>query len=193
MKENVMKIKKYKMLILSIILLIGTILLVWYTNEINTLLPILVYILILLIAAAFYYTVKLIKKGKYLNLFNIGILTMAIIVLIIPFCFPIVKVKAKIEFSKYEKQKNQLLAKTKRENYKECKDGICKIKTSIEKGKNYEVYRNDIEGQLIEFTIISRKLSLIYSTVGENEIKELFPVDDITLYKDNWYFVTKKD
>ena len=79
------------------------------------------------------------------------------------------------------------------ENYKECKDGICIIKTSIEKGKNYEVYRNDIEGQLIEFTIISRKLSLIYSSDGESEIKEIFPVDDITLYKDNWYFVTKKD
>ena len=52
------------------------------------------------------------------------------------------------------------------------------IKTSIKKGKNYEVYRNDIEWQLIEFTIISRKLSLIYSSVGENEIKEIFPVKD---------------
>lgn len=91
------------------------------------------------------------------------------------------------------KKKNQLLAKTKTENYKECKDGICIIKTPIEKGNNYEVYRNDIEVQLIEFTIISRKLSLIYSSVGENEIKEIFPVDDITLYKDKWYFVTKKD
>lgn len=189
-----MKIKKYKMLILSIILLIGTILLVWYANEINMLLiPIIAFILILSIASSFYYTVKLIKKGKYLNLFNIGILTMAIIVLIVPFCFPIAKVKAEIEFSKYEEKKNKLLAKTRRENYKECKDGICIIKTSIEKGKNYEVYRNDIEGQLIEFTIISRKLSLIYSSVGENEIKEIFPVDEITLYKDNWYFVTKKD
>ena len=69
-----MKIKKYKMLILSIILLIGTILLVWYANEINMLLiPIIVFILILSIASAFYYTVRLIKKGKYLNLFNIGI------------------------------------------------------------------------------------------------------------------------
>ena len=91
------------------------------------------------------------------------------------------------------KKKNQLLAKTRRENYKECKDGICIIEASIKKGKNYEVYRNNIEVQLIEFTIISRKLSLIYSSVGENEIKEIFPVDDITLYKDNWYFVTKKD
>lgn len=91
------------------------------------------------------------------------------------------------------KKKNHLLAKTKTENYKECKDDICIIKTSIKKGKNYEVYRNDIEVQFIEFTIISRKLSLIYSSVGENEIKEIFHVDDITLYKDNWYFVTKKD
>ncbi len=189
-----MKIKKYKMLILSILLLIGTMLLAWYANEINMLLIlIIVFILILSITSVFYYTVKLIKKRKYINLFNIGILTMATIVLIVPFCFPIAKIKAEVEFKKYEDKKNNILSRTKTENYKECKNGLCKIKTSIEKGNNYEVYRNDIEGQLIEFIIVSRKLSLIYSSVGEKDIKELLPVDDITVYKDNWYFVTKKD
>ena len=63
----------------------------------------------------------------------------------------------------------------------------------IERRKNYTIYRNDIEVQLIEFPLISETLSLVYSNKGIEMIKEVMPVYKINNNKDNWFFVTKED
>lgn len=181
-------------MLLSIITLIGTFLVIWFANEINLLLLLLLdCFLILLIAALFYFSIKLIIKKEYLNIINLVLLLISIFIFISPFIFPIYKLKAKIEFNNYEKEIHEIMKETKFDNYKNCKNGICIIENSMERGENYIIYRNDIEVQLIEFPIISGNLSLVYSNNGKEMIKEFIPVDEINNYKDNWFFVTKKD
>lgn len=193
MKEEI-TIKKYRILLLSIIVLIGTFLVIWYANEINLFLLLLLdFILILLIAALFYYTIKHIKEKEYLDIINIFLLLISIFIFISPFIYPIYKVKAEVEFNKYEKKINEIRKETKSDNYKNCNNGICIVDIPIERRKNYTIYRNDIEVQLIEFPLISETLSLVYSNKGIEMIKEVMPVYKINNYKDNWFFVTKED
>ena len=100
MKEEI-TIKKYRILLLSIIVLIGTFLVIWYANEINLFLLLLLdLILILLIATLFYYTIKRIKEKEYLDIINIFLLLISIFIFISPFIYPIYKVKAEVEFNK---------------------------------------------------------------------------------------------
>ena len=193
MKEEI-TIKKYRILLLSIIALIGTFLVIWYANEINLIFILLLkIILIYLISALFYYTIKRIKEKEYLNIINIFLLLISIFIFISPFIYPIYKVKAEVEFNKYEKKINEIKKETKSDNYKNCNNGICIINIPIERRENYIIYRNDIEVQLIEFPLISKSLSLVYSNKGIGAIKEDIPVDKFNNYKDNWFFITIKD
>ena len=187
--------KKNSIFILSIIAIIISFILVWYFyyNE-----AYIIYIFIigyaqtLFIASLFYYTIKHIINKEYKYFINIGLLVLSIFILISPYFYPIAKIKAEIEFNKYENKINKIKEESKKDNYKDCNKGICIIEIPMERKENYVIYRNDIEVQFIEFPLISRTFSLVYSN-NEKLIKEFMPVDKINIYKENWYFVTKKD
>lgn len=194
-----MKLKKYSLLVLSIIILILTFLASWFSDCLFNYLwflkllidvPLFISYCICLVLS-----IKQMRKNIKLIINYLPIIILGITAILIIF-FPFRKVKTKVELTLYESQRNEIIKEVKdNEHYYE---GIIKLPKYKYLSSNGEiiVYQNDEKGTVVGFWILrgmmSGDIQLIYSDGGEKLIKENetgHPIIRIDKLKDNWYYV----
>ena len=193
--------KKYLVLIVSIILLVLVFINSWYSDYlfdslfifaiIPSIILFVVYIICLIVSIK-----GLVKTFEIVNLFSIIIL---IIIGFIVLLFPFREMKTNLEFKKYEKDRLKIIQMIK--NNKLEADDIGNVKLPSEyknistSGEIY-IYQNNNDGQVIGFWIfrgmLSGSVQLVYSTGGEKLIRTKetsHQIVGVKKLKDNWYYV----
>jgi len=190
--------KKYKILIISILTLIISFVRSWYSDFLFDKLFIFYSIPNLLLFVLFNYCfitslIKIVKERKLINVVSIIVLLCSVLLF---FFFPFRKVKTNYELNSFEMEIIDKII------YNELKpDDFGNVKLPKEYKKysmsgEVTIYQNDKEGQVICFWIFrgmqSGSVQLIYSTGGEKLIKDNekgHPIASIEKLKDNWYYV----
>ena len=193
--------KRYWILIISILLLFLSFIKSWYSDLLFDKLFIFYIISNLLLFILFNFCfitilVKIAKERKLINVISITILLCAVLLFIF---FPFRKVKINYELNRFEKKRLEIVDKI---LYNELKpDDLGNVKLPKEYKKysisgEVKIYQNDKEGQVICFWIFrgmqSGSVQLMYSTGGEKLIKANetgHPIINIEKLKDNWYYV----
>lgn len=193
--------KKYILLILSIIIFILTFLSCWYCDWLFSHLWIYAFfIYIPLFLGDCICLLSLLNRARkshkiLTNYFPIIILFITAILVIF---FPFRKIKTNIELVLYEKQRNEIIKNVKNNNYSYYYEGNIKLPEYEYTSSNGEiyVYQNDKNGTVISFWILrgiqSGSIELIYSDGEEKLIKENetgHQIKNINKLKDNWYYV----
>lgn len=193
--------KRYGILIISILILVISFIKSWYSDFLFDKLFIFYIIpnLLLFILFNFCLITSLVKMGKERKLINIiSIIILLCSVLLFVF-FPFRKIKTHYELNHFEKARLEIIDKI---IYNELKpDDLGNVKLPKEYKKysvsgKVTVYQNDKEGQVICFWIFrgmqSGSVQLMYSTGGEKLIKDNetgHSIVNIEKLKDNWYYV----
>lgn len=196
--------KKYKDLIISIIILVLSFFNSWYSLELLDLLFAFRFIPSLILFVLYVRCLninirKLTKKFCFTDLItNIILVVTAVLILF----FPFIDVKVNIELKLYEEERLNVIdmISTKKLIPDEVGNVVLpnylkKISTSGE----VFVYQNDKDNQVIGFWIfrgiVSGSSQIIYSTGGEQLIKDNetgHPIVLIKHLKDNWYYVEEE-
>lgn len=194
-------IKKYWLLIISILFFILSFIKSWYSDLLLDKLFIFYIIpnLLLFILFNFLYIfslVKIIKEHKLINIICIILLLCAVLLFIF---FPFRKAKTNYELKRYEKARLEIVNKILCNKLKPDDLGNVKLPKGYKKysiSGEVTIYQNDKEGQVICFWIFrgvqTGSVELIYSTGGEKLIKDNetgHPIVNIEKLKDNWYYV----
>ena len=193
--------KKYGILIISILILFISFIKSWYSDFLFDKLFIFYIIpnLLLFILFNFCFITSLVKIGKERKLINIiSIIILLFSVLLFVF-FPFRKVKTDYELNRFEKARLEIIDKIIHNELKPDDLGNVKLPKEYKKysvSGEVTVYRNDKEGQVICFWIFrgmqSGSVQLMYSTGGEKLIKDNekgHPIVNIEKIKDKWYYV----
>lgn len=193
--------KKYKILIISILTLIISFVRSWYSDFLFDKLFIFYSIPNLLLFVLFNYCfitslIKIVKERELINVVSIIVLLCSVLLF---FFFSFRKVKTNYELNSFEKARLEIIDKI---IYNELKpDGFGNVKLPKEYKKysmsgEVTIYQNDKEGQVICFWIFrgmqSGSVQLMYSTGGEKLIKDNengHSIINIEKLKDNWYYV----
>ena len=193
--------KRYKILIISILTLFILFVKSWYSDFLLDKLFIFYIITNLLLFLLFNYCfitslVKIVKERKLINFISIIILLCS--VLLFAF-FPFRKVKTNYELNNYEKTRLEIIDKIIYNELKPDDFGNVKLPKEYKKysmSGEITIYQNNKEDQLICFWIFrgmqSGSVQLMYSTGGEELIKDNengHPITNIEKLKDNWYYV----
>ena len=193
--------KKYLMLILSILLLIITFIYNWFSDQLLDLL--FVYILIpnfvLFIAFIICFVLNIRKFIMQKNAINFSSLIVSIIIILLVLFFPFREIKTRLEFNLYIDKRNQVieLIKNNKINVNDYNNAPLpdNLKDVSMSGEVY-VYQNDENDIQICFWILRGLLSnsteLIYSSGGEELIRSNIneeSIVNIKKIKNNWYYV----
>lgn len=193
--------KKYLVLIVSIILLVLVFINCWYSDYlfdslfifaiIPSVILFVVYIICLIVSIK-----GLVKTFEIVNLFSIIAL---IIIGFMVLKFPFREIKTNLEFKTYEKDRLKIIQMIK--NNKLEADDIGNVKLPSEyknistSGEIY-IYQNNNDGQVIGFWIfrgmLSGSIQLVYSTGREKLIRTNetgHQIVGVKKLKDNWYYV----
>ena len=193
--------KKYILLIISVIVMILSFLNSWFSDQlldslfIFSLIPSLVLFVGWIICLVFSIT-KLIKDK---SVFNILSLIVVILTALLVLFFPFREAKVRFELNLYEEERLEVI-KMIEDNKLEVDDlGNSKLPDKCKKvstSGEVAVYQNDEDGKLIGFWVfrgmLSGSVQLIYSTGGEELIRSSdieHPIVSIDKLKDNWYYV----
>jgi len=193
--------KKYKILIISILTLIISFIRSWYSDFLFDKLFIFISIPNLFLFLLFNYCfitslIKIVKERELINVVSIIVLLCSVLLF---FFFPFRKVKTTYELNSYEKARLEIIDKITNNELKPDDLGNVKLPKEYKKysmSGEVTVYQNDKEGQVICFWIFrgmqSGSVQLMYSTGGEKLIKDNengHPIINIEKLKDNWYYV----
>ena len=193
--------KRYKILIISILTLFISFVKSWYSDFLFDKLFILYIISNLLLFLLFNFCfitslVKIVKERKLINAISIIILLCSILLYAF---FPFRKVKTNYELNSFEKARLEIIDKIIYNELKPDDFGNVKLPKEYKKysmSGEVTIYQNDKEGQVICFWIFrgmqSGSVQLMYSTGGEKLIKDNengHPIINIEKLKDNWYYV----
>lgn len=193
--------KKYRLLIISILLLVLSLIKSWYSDLLFDNFFIFHIILNLLLFILFNFCfissfVKIVKEHNVINIISIIILLCAVLLFIL---FPFRKVKTNYELKRYEKARLEIVNKILCNELKPDDLGNVKLPKEYKKysiSGEVTIYQNDKEGQVICFWIFrgvqTGSVELIYSTGGEKLIKDNetgHPIVSIKKLEDNWYYV----
>lgn len=193
--------KKYKILIISILTLIISFVRSWYSDFLFDKLFIFYSIPNLLLFVLFNYCfitslIKIVKERKLINVVSIIVLLCSVLLF---FFFPFRKVKTNYELNSFEKARLEIIDKIIYNELKPDDFGNVKLPKEYKKysmSGEVTIYQNDEEGQVICFWIFrgmqSGSVQLMYSTGGEKLIKDNengHPIINIERLKDNWYYV----
>ena len=193
--------KKYKILIISILTLIISFVRSWYSDFLFDKLFIFYIIPNLLLFVLFNYCfitslIKIVKERKLINVVSIIVLLCSVLLF---FFFPFRKVKTNYELNSFEKARLEIIDKIIYNELKPDDFGNVKLPKEYKKysmSGEVTIYQNDKEGQVICFWIFrgmqSGSVQLMYSTGGEKLIKDNengHPIKKIEKLKDNWYYV----
>ena len=193
--------KKYKILIISILTLIISFFRSWYSDFLFDKLFIFYSIPNLLLFVLFNYCfitslIKIVKERELINVISIIVLLCSVLLF---FFFPFRKVKTNYELNSFEKARLEIIDKIIYNELKPDDFGNVKLPKEYKKysmSGEVTIYQNDKEGQVICFWIFrgmqSGSVQLMYSTGGEKLIKDNengHPIINIEKLKDNWYYV----
>lgn len=196
--------KKYSLLISSILILICSFLSDWYVYDMN-MLPFLVIFIIVSISFIVTFLKSIVDLcSKKDDKMFIGFTSIVIlfITIIFHFNFTYETSKINVEWNKYEKVRYEVVELAKKDKLGfigDTKSAVLpdKLKKVSQTGEVL-VYQNDTEKLIVGFFINRGMLGgsklLIYSTGGKKLIKEneLHNVESIEKIKENWYYVVTK-
>lgn len=193
--------KKYILLIISVIVMILTFLNSWFSDQLLDSLFIFALIpsLVLFVGWIICLVVSIIKLIKDRNVFNIISLIVVVLTALLVLFFPFREVKVRLELNLYEDERLEII-KMIEDNKLEVNDlGNTKLPNKYKKvstSGEVAVYQNDEDGKAIVFWIFrgmqSGSVQLIYSTGGEELIRDNetgHPIVSIDKLKDDWYYV----
>lgn len=193
--------KKYSLLILTLIILILSFLNCWYSAELLDLLFIVTFILNLVLFIIYIICFKIvieeiIKNKNILNVISLCILIMNIIIITI---FPFREAKTYLELNLYKEEYEKVVKLVKDKGLVTYEYDNAKLPKELKKisiSGEISIYKNDEEGQIIGFWIFRGMLSgstqLIYSSCDEKLIEESefrYSITSIKELEDNWYYV----
>ena len=190
--------KKYILIIVSLIIMILTFLNNWYSDKLLDLLFVPALNIILFISLIICLIIVLIKIIKYKQFINIIALVFLIITVLMIISFPTREEKFKLTFNLYEKDRLEIIKMIKDNKLKSDEYGNTPLPRRYKKlsSSGEVVVLQNNEEQLIIFWIFrgmqSGSVELIYSTGGEKLIKENeggHPIVSIDKLKDKWYYV----
>lgn len=193
--------KKYILLIVSVIVLILSFLNSWFSDMLFDSLFIFALIpsLVLFVGWIICLVLSIIKLIKDKNVFNIISFIAVILTALLVLFFPFRETKVRLELNLYEEKRLEIIRMIEDNKLEvddignaELPDKYKKVSTSGE----VAVYQNDEEGKVIVFWVfrgmLSGSVELIYSTGGEKLIRDNevgYPIVSIEKLKDNWYYV----
>ena len=198
-EENV---KKYCLLILSLLLFLASFAVSWYGDQLFDkifvfIIPIHIILAICFVVLLVLSIIKILKHKTHVNFASVAVLILLVIVFAF---FPFRVAKTKFEFGRYEEDRIKVVEMIKNHQL-QPKDEIGNIVLPTEYkristgGEVFE-YQNNKDGQVIGFWIFRGMLSgsteLVYSSGGEELIKANetgHPITKIEKLKDNWYYV----
>lgn len=194
--------KKYGLLILSILLLIVCFLLGWYYDRLaSTALIFSAFAVILILLACYVILLvlcvfRIIKHKAYINFFSIGVLGLLILLLL---KFPFRDAKVKYELDRYEADRLKIVDLIADGQLMPDQLGNVDLPLGsrrVSASGQALVVQNDEQGQVIAFWIfrgmLSGSVELVYSTGGEELIwasKEGPYITRIERLRDSWYYV----
>lgn len=196
--------KKYGLLLLSIVIMIISFINGWFRDNLLDRLFIFsllvdVVILISYIVCFVFLIIKIKQKKEFIYFITLGILMVTILLTMF---FPFRICKTKVEFKLYEKDRLQIINMIKNNELKNDGIGNIKLPNKYKKtsssGEVY-LYQNDNENIVLGFWIFRGILSsttteIIYSTGGEeliknNKIWNTNPIESIIKIEENWFYV----
>lgn len=193
--------KKYELLITSIVVLVLSFLNNWFFDElldslfIFILIPNLVLFIGWLICLIFS-IINLIRDKRIINIISLIIVILTALLILF---FPFRKTKVILELNLYENERLEIIKMVEDKKLKTDEFGNVDLPYKYKKvsisGEVF-VFQNDEEGQVIGFWVFrgvqSGSVQLIYSTGGEKLIRDNetgHPIISIDKLKDNWYYV----
>lgn len=193
--------KKYILLIISVIVMILSFLNSWFSDQLLDSLFIFALIpsLVLFLGWIVCLVLAIIKLVKDKSILNIVSLVVVILTALLVLFFPFREAKVRLELNIYEEERLEII---KMVDYNKLEiddlgnvklpDKYKKVSTSGE----VAVYQNDEHGTVIVFWVFrgvqSGSVQLIYSTGGEKLVRDNetgHPIVSIDKLKDNWYYV----
>ena len=193
--------KKYSLLILSVLLFLLSFFAFWYSDWFSPVLWLLAVPVLLLLLVCFVLLLVLnirmiVKRKTWVSAAGVAVLVLMAVTLLF---FPFRDAKMKLDLVRYDDERMEIIGK--------IKDGQLRPRDSlgnVELPPGYKrisssgevfLYQNNEEGQVIGFWIfrglsIDGSIQLIYSTGGEELIWEnVYPIETIEPVKENWYYV----
>lgn len=193
--------KKYILLIISVIVMILSFLNSWFSDQLLDSLFIFALIpgLILFVGWIICLVLSIIKLIKDKSVFNILSFIAVILTALLVLFFPFREVKVRLELNLYEEERLEII-KMIEDNRLEVDDlGNSKLPDkykNVSTSGEIVVYQNNEEGIVIAFWVFrgmqSGSVQLIYSTGGEKLIRDNetgHPIASVDKLKDNWYYV----
>ena len=193
--------KKYNNLILSILILVFSFIICWYSDYLYS--SLFVFGIVLdLILMLFFFIILIISirnlKQK-INIINILTIIILVATAILVLFFPFREVKMIYELNLYEKDRLEVIDMIKDNELKSDEIGNVTLPNKYKKlstsGQVF-VYKNSGKEQVIGFWVFRGMLSgsnlVIYSTGGNDLIESSIkghPITNIEKLKDNWYYV----
>lgn len=193
--------KKYVLLIVSIIVMVLSFLNSWFSVQLLDSLFIFALIpsLVLFIGWIICLVLSIIKLNKDKNVFNIISLIVVVLTALLVLFFPFREAKVRLELNLYEEECLELI-KMIEDNKLEVDDlGNANLPDKYKKvstSGEVAIYQNDENGVVVAFWVLrgmqAGSVQLIYSTGGEELIMDNetgHPIVSIDKLKDNWYYV----
>ena len=183
--------KKYILLIISVIVMILSFLNSWFSDQLldSLFMFALIPSLILFVGWIICLLLSITKLIKDKSVFNIISLIVVSLTALLVLFFPFREVKVRLELNLYEEERLEII-KMIEDN--KLPDKYKKVSTSGE----VAVYQNDEDGKVVVFWVFrgmqSGSVQLIYSTGGEQLIIDNetgHPIVNVDKLKDNWYYV----
>ena len=190
--------KKYRLLILSVLLLLVSFAAAWYEDHLfNHLFVYAIPIYLLLLACFIVLLVMsiwgIIKRKEYIHFFSIAVLALLVVLLV---TFPFRDARVKWELNRFEADRLEIIEMIQSHQLQPDSLGNVVLPAGYKRlssdGEAY-VYQNDKNGQVICFWVFrgmtSGSFELIYSSGGEELIRANETVVNIEQLKENWYYV----
>ena len=193
--------KKYILLIVSVIVLILSFLNSWFSDMLFDSLFIFALIpsLVLFVGWIICLVLSIIKLIKDKNVFNIISFIAVILTALLVLFFPFRETKVRLELNLYEEKRLEIIRMIEDNKLKVDDLGNVKLPNKYKKvstSGEVAVYQNDEDCKVIAFWVfrgmLSGSIQLVYSDGGEemiidSEIEN--PIISIDKLKDNWYYV----
>ena len=194
--------KKYVLLILSVLLLIVSFAAAWYEDHLFNhffILVIPVYLMLLgcFIVLLVLCIIRIIKRKEYVNFWSLAVLALLAVLI---FHFPFRDARVQFELKRFEADRLEIVEMI-RTHQLQPYDSIGNVELPagykrLSSDGEVFVYQNDQNGQVICFWVFrgmnSGSFELVYSSGGEELIwaKEFtINIDNIEQLKEHWYYV----
>lgn len=193
--------KKYRLLILSVLLLLVSFAAAWYEDHLfNHLFVYAIPIYLLLLACFIVLLVMsiwgIIKRKEYIHFFSIAVLALLVVLLV---TFPFRDARVKWELNRFEADRLEIIEMIQSHQLQPDSLGNVVLPAGYKRlssdGEVF-VYQNDKNGQVICFWVFrgmnSGSLELVYSSGGEELIRAkefTINIESIEQLKEHWYYV----